>query len=45
LGLAIVKHVLLRHRGTLEINSVPGKGSVFTCHFPPVQLAANPDGY
>jgi len=30
--------VLLRHRGTLEINSVPGKGSVFICHFPAIQL-------
>jgi len=34
LGLAIVKHVLLRHQGRLDINSTPGKGSTFTCHFP-----------
>jgi len=34
LGLAIVKHVLLRHEGRLEIDSAPGKGSTFACHFP-----------
>jgi two-component system phosphate regulon sensor histidine kinase PhoR len=34
LGLAIVKHVLLRHEARLEIDSKPGKGSSFTCHFP-----------
>ncbi|AKQ33851.1 phosphate regulon sensor histidine kinase PhoR [Candidatus Coxiella mudrowiae] len=34
LGLAIVKHVLMRHQGDLHIESEPGKGSTFTCHFP-----------
>lgn len=34
LGLAIVKHVLLRHQGRLDIDSTPGKGSIFTCSFP-----------
>lgn len=34
LGLAIVKHALQRHGGTLDIESVEGKGSTFTCHFP-----------
>ena len=34
LGLAIVKHVLLRHEGWLEIESEPGSGSEFRCHFP-----------
>jgi two-component system phosphate regulon sensor histidine kinase PhoR len=34
LGLAIVKHALQRHGGRLEIQSKPGEGSVFTCHFP-----------
>lgn len=38
LGLAIVKHVLLHHDATLEIQSAPGQGSVFTCHFPPARL-------
>jgi two-component system phosphate regulon sensor histidine kinase PhoR len=39
LGLAIAKHVLLRHKGWLEITSVPSKGSTFLCHFPTTQLA------
>lgn len=34
LGLAIVKHILQHHQGRLDISSVPGKGSVFTCCFP-----------
>lgn len=34
LGLAIVKHVLARHNASLEIQSTPGQGSRFTCHFP-----------
>ncbi|MGA2398204.1 MAG: phosphate regulon sensor histidine kinase PhoR [Steroidobacteraceae bacterium] len=34
LGLAIVKHALQRHGGWLEVRSVEGKGSTFTCHFP-----------
>ncbi|VAW73279.1 Phosphate regulon sensor protein PhoR (SphS) [hydrothermal vent metagenome] len=42
LGLAIVKHVLLRHEGRLEIDSEPGKGSVFSCHFPPERVTGCP---
>jgi len=34
LGLAIVKHVLINHEGRLEIQSKPGRGSRFICHFP-----------
>jgi len=34
LGLAIVKHVLQRHAADLSVESEPGKGSSFTCHFP-----------
>jgi two-component system, OmpR family, phosphate regulon sensor histidine kinase PhoR len=34
LGLAIVKHALQRHGGWLDVQSVEGKGSNFTCHFP-----------
>ena len=34
LGLAIVKHALQRHGAQLEIESVEGQGSTFTCHFP-----------
>ena len=34
LGLAIVKHGLQRHGAILDIQSVEGRGSTFTCHFP-----------
>ena len=34
LGLAIVKHVLVRHQARLDIQSSPGKGSVFSVIFP-----------
>jgi len=34
LGLAIVKHALQRHGAWLDVQSVEGKGSTFTCHFP-----------
>lgn len=39
LGLAIVKHALQRHGGHLTIESVEGRGSTFTCHFPARRLA------
>jgi two-component system phosphate regulon sensor histidine kinase PhoR len=35
LGLAIVKHVLQRHQSQLRIESEPGRGSEFSCVFPP----------
>ncbi|NNF17283.1 MAG: DUF3329 domain-containing protein [Gammaproteobacteria bacterium] len=38
LGLAIVKHALARHESSLSISSEFGKGSVFTCTFPPHRL-------
>jgi two-component system phosphate regulon sensor histidine kinase PhoR len=40
LGLAIVKHVLQRHGAQLSIDSQEGRGSTFTCHFPPERLRA-----
>jgi len=40
LGLAIVKHVLARHDGNLDIRSKPGKGSTFTCRFPPERIVS-----
>ncbi len=38
LGLAIVKHALQRHGGWLDVQSVEGKGSTFTCHFPEARI-------
>jgi two-component system phosphate regulon sensor histidine kinase PhoR len=35
LGLSIVKHVLLRHNAQLHVDSELGRGSTFTCRFPP----------
>jgi two-component system phosphate regulon sensor histidine kinase PhoR len=40
LGLAIVKHALQQHDGTLTIDSVVGRGSTFTCHFPITRIVA-----
>lgn len=34
LGLAIVKHVLNRHQAELQVDSILGEGSTFTCVFP-----------
>lgn len=34
LGLSIVKHGLMIHRARLELDSIPGKGTTFTIHFP-----------
>ena len=38
LGLAIVKHVTNRHQGQLEIDSWPGKGSMFSITFPDTRI-------
>ncbi len=40
LGLSIVRHALQRHGGHLDIDSVEGRGSMFTCHFPLRRVAA-----
>jgi two-component system phosphate regulon sensor histidine kinase PhoR len=34
LGLALVKHILNRHRGRLSIESTPGAGATFVVHLP-----------
>jgi two-component system phosphate regulon sensor histidine kinase PhoR len=39
LGLAIVKHALQRHGGRLEVTSLEGKGSTFTCRFPASRIS------
>ncbi len=41
LGLSIVNEVLIRHDGRLAIESVPGQGSTFTCHFPSSRLVVH----
>ncbi|MEP6898246.1 MAG: phosphate regulon sensor histidine kinase PhoR [Rhodanobacter sp.] len=38
LGLSIVKHVLNLHQAQLRIESTPGIGSTFTCHFNQARL-------
>jgi two-component system, OmpR family, phosphate regulon sensor histidine kinase PhoR len=39
LGLALVKHILNRHRGRLTIESAPGAGATFIVHLPIVDRA------
>jgi two-component system phosphate regulon sensor histidine kinase PhoR len=39
LGLALVKHILNRHRGRLTIESAPGAGATFTIHLPTAVFA------
>src|SRR5579863_584844 len=39
LGLALVKHILHRHRGRLTIDSAPGAGATFTVHLPATAAA------
>ena len=36
LGLAIVKHIAHAHKGSIEVESTPGKGSTFTITIPGV---------
>ena len=43
LGLAIVQHVLSRHQGRLDIQSEPGRGSVFSAHLPAERLKTATD--
>jgi two-component system phosphate regulon sensor histidine kinase PhoR len=44
LGLAIVKHALQRHGGRLDVQSVEGQGSTFSCHFPPGRVSSRNQG-
>ncbi len=41
LGLALVKHILNRHRGRMTIESAPGAGATFTVHLPTAVPAVN----
>ncbi|MDE1893176.1 MAG: phosphate regulon sensor histidine kinase PhoR [Pseudomonadota bacterium] len=40
LGLSIVKHVLNLHQAQLQIESTPGAGSTFSCHFTAARVLA-----
>jgi two-component system phosphate regulon sensor histidine kinase PhoR len=40
LGLALVKHILNRHRGRLTIESAPSAGATFTVHLPTAETTA-----
>ena len=42
LGLSIVKHVMMRHGGSLQIRSTPGHGSTFSLVFPKVRVRPLP---
>jgi two-component system, OmpR family, phosphate regulon sensor histidine kinase PhoR len=41
LGLALVKHILNRHRGRLSIDSELGAGATFTVHLPTAEIPPN----
>ncbi|MFV0282720.1 MAG: phosphate regulon sensor histidine kinase PhoR [Castellaniella sp.] len=43
LGLAIAKHVAMRHDARLDIQSTPGKGSVFSILFPAARVCPSTD--
>jgi two-component system, OmpR family, phosphate regulon sensor histidine kinase PhoR len=43
LGLSIVKHILENHGGYLEIESEPGRGSVFSAYLPESRVIKNHD--
>ena len=42
LGLAVVHGIMRTHEGTVDVQSTPGLGSVFTLYFPPAHPSAVP---
>ncbi|MEO7104952.1 MAG: ATP-binding protein [Rhodoferax sp.] len=40
LGLSVVHGIMQAHQGAIDVQSVPGEGSVFTLYFPPTQEVA-----
>jgi len=43
LGLSAVMGIVRSHKGTMQVKSAPGDGSVFTMYLPPVSAAASHD--
>jgi two-component system OmpR family sensor kinase len=41
IGLALVKAIVERHDGTVEIGSKPGQGTAVSLHLPPLKMASN----
>jgi two-component system phosphate regulon sensor histidine kinase PhoR len=41
--LAIVKHIMNRHRGGLWVESIEGQGATFTAYFPAAPVKAKPE--
>jgi two-component system NtrC family sensor kinase len=44
LGLSVVYGIVQRHRGTISLESVPGRGTTFTLRFPAATAAASTPG-
>lgn len=44
LGLAIVRQIVQAHQGTIDVQSSPGSGAIFTLTFPNNPAAAKPKG-
>ena len=42
LGLSVVHGIMQAHQGAIDVQSVPGEGSVFTLYFPPTHEVAVP---
>jgi signal transduction histidine kinase len=39
LGLSIAKKIIEMHQGTIDVQSLPGEGSIFTVHIPIIELS------
>jgi signal transduction histidine kinase len=43
-GLAIVRRIIDRHQGNIEIDSIPGQGSTFRVFFPRAIIVEDGEG-